>query len=74
MAETQDRDDGVWKCSLCGYLYDRDEIILDHPLSPICTGCVIDQETLDMDDVDLDGIGDFREEVRELQELERREL
>lgn len=61
-----------YKCSICGYLYDRDEIILEHELSPTCIGCLVEQETLDMDEVDLDGVADFYEEVRELQELERR--
>lgn len=68
MAKTKHK----YRCSICGYLYDRDEIVLNHPLSPICISCLIDQETLDMDEVDFDGIADFREEIRELQELERR--
>lgn len=70
MAKTKHK----YRCSICGYLYDRDEIILNHSLSPICLDDLSDQETLNMDDVDFDGIADFREEVREIQELERRKV
>lgn len=61
-----------YKCSICGYGYDRDEIILEHELSPICIGDLSDQETLDMDEMPVDDIRDFRQEIEEMQELERR--
>lgn len=68
MAETKHK----YRCSICGYLYDRDEIILEHSLSPICIGCLDGQELLDTDDMPVDDIQDFYEEVREIQELEKR--
>lgn len=74
MTEPQDRDDGVWKCSICGHLFNRDEIILEHELSPICDSCFNDHEQLGAEDMPVDDIRDSRKEIRELQELERRDL
>jgi len=62
-----------YRCSLCGHLYDRDEIILEHYLSPVCIGCLDDHEQLDEEGVDFDDVRDFRDEVRRLQKLERRD-
>lgn len=69
MAKTKHK----YRCSICGYIYDRDEIILEHYLSPLCVGCFDGQEQLDAEDMPVDDIQDFLEEIRELQELERRD-
>ncbi len=61
-----------YRCSVDGHLYDRDEIILEHHLSPICIGCLDDQELLDAEiEPDFDHMRDFLVEVKELQRLER---
>lgn len=60
-------------CSICGHLFNCDEIILEHYLSPLCIGCHEDHEQLDAEEeVDFDLMRDSREEIRELQGLERR--
>lgn len=56
-----------YRCSICLYLYDRDEIILEHSLSPICIGCLDDQELLDAEiEPDFDHMRDFYEEIKGL--------
>lgn len=67
------------KCDICGYRFNSDEISFaeDNEFDlGLCPGCLEGQREVDRQEereVDLDFVRDVREEIRELQELERRE-
>ncbi len=65
-----------YPCDICGHPFTRDKISLaeDNELDlDLCLGCLDGQREVDMqEEVDLDFIRDVRQEIREMQELERR--
>ena len=76
MVGIQDRDDGYYKCDICGKLCNRDEISLMNEFDMnLCDDCLEGQRKLDAqeeEEPDFDLMMGFMEEVREIQELERR--
>lgn len=72
----QDRDDGYYRCDICKKLCNRDEISLMNEFDlDLCDDCLEGQRELDRQEekeVDLDFVRDVRQEIREMQELERR--
>ena len=77
MSETQDRDDGYYRCDICGRLCNRDEISLMNEFDlDLCDDCLEGQRELDAQaemEVDLDFVRDVRDEIREMQEMKRRD-
>lgn len=75
MAKTRYR----FKCDTCGHHFTHDKISLaeDNEFDlDLCDSCLEDQREVDAQEeteVDLDFVGDVREEIREMQELERRD-
>lgn len=66
-----------YKCDICGHPFNRDEIsfaeVNEFNLD-LCGSCLEGQREVDMhDEVDFDFLRDVRDEIREIQELERRE-
>jgi hypothetical protein len=76
MAKTKHR----YPCDICGHPFKRDEISFaeDNEFGlDLCPGCLKGQRELDVQEereVDLDFVRDARQEIREMQELKRREL
>ena len=64
-------------CDICGHRFSRDEISFaeDNEFDlDLCGGCLEGQREVDrQDEVDFDFVRDVYEEIREMQELERRE-
>jgi hypothetical protein len=67
-------------CDICGHRFNRDKISFaeDNEFDlDLCPGCLEGQRQLDRQEereVDLDFVRDVYQEIREMQELERREL
>ena len=75
MAETQDRDDGVYRCEICPKICNRDEISLMNEFDmDLCDDCLEEQRKVEREcqEPDPDHMRDFLEEVKALQNLERR--
>ena len=72
MSETQ------YRCDSCGHPFNRDEISFaeDNEFDlDLCPGCLNGQREIDVqEEVDFDWLRDSRQEIRDMQELERREL
>ena len=64
-------------CDICGHPFNRDEISFaeDNELDlTLCESCLEGQRELDrQNEVDFDFVRDVRQEIREMQEMERRD-